>query len=167
MKTINILLALLFSVLLWGCFAQKQFTSKGDEVELKLHSGRIIKGEILGIADTSIIFSEKGNFTSLFKVRKENIESVTVNGYSNSSWIQPVIMLQVLSPILLAASANAANVDLNPGFFLLFVPAIITTLIFSLTDADPPVWDARKSFEPLDSFKKYTRYPDGLNDMKL
>ena len=138
MKTLfSSFLGFILLLLLSGCSSGKYTVFiNGDEADVKLKNEKKFSAEIVSISDTEIFFASIPPNTTelpkLFYSLKKDIKSIEVQGYTNSGWIAPVLLFQVLPVGLLAVAAANEKTNFGPVILLFSIPAIITSTLFGL-----------------------------------
>jgi hypothetical protein len=158
-----------------GCFASYNLSEKGNSAELNLRGGSNINAELVIINDSSVIISDATgeiyDNQTYYYILRENLYSLTVEGFSNSGWIAPVLLLQALPALLISITASTYTQRGGPNslgvFSLLAIPAAVSIIIFSSSDTEDPHWDRTMGDDILEEFKIYTRYPKGLKNTDI
>ncbi len=175
MKNLLLLLScFILSILLFNCSSPKYTVSAiGDKAKVELKDGSEFSGEIVLICDTSIIFSvaseDPETAPVLIYTLNKDIKHISVQGYSGSEWIAPVLIFQVLPAVLLAIAAGSEGMN-GVGIGVIFaLPAAITTLIFASTEGKTPQWDDSMPQNGIKNLRIFSRYPLYLsrNQMEL
>lgn len=165
----------ILSFILFDCSSPKYVVSeKGDKAEVELKDGKDFSGEIVLISDTSIIFSNvagnSGTGPILFYILNKNIKHISVKGYNGSGWITPVLIFQVLPAALLAIAASSVkytNENNTLIAVILSIPALVTPIIFALTEGETPHWDDSMPLNEIKKLKIYSRYPLELSPTQM
>jgi len=155
-----------------GCSSGKYVVSeKGDIAEITRKDGYKFESELVCIQDTAIIFttipSNHKDFPKLFFEPIEEIKSITIQGYDGSGWIGSVLLYQAVPAALLTVAATSVDSD-NAGVgLILAIPALITTILFATSEGEIPQWNDELPISEIENLKKYSRYPEGMNQEVL
>jgi len=175
MKKIILILGSIFLILIISsCSSGKYVVSaNGDKAEVKLMNETEFVCEIVSIEDTAIIFATTPtnplDFPNLFFEPIKEIRSITIQGYDGDGWGGSVLIFQVLPAALMfgaAASYSEGSGAMVVGL-ICAIPAALTALLFAGSDVEPPQWNNELSVSELENLKKYSRYPEGLNQSEL
>jgi hypothetical protein len=115
-----------------------------------------------------IIKSGQNNISGeIYNFPKDNIQYIKIEDYVNYKWQGAIFAYEVVPILLLFVAASAADAESPGSLAILFVPALLNFLGFAASTPDPPgVVDPFQS-EQLFELKKYSRFPQGLNDGQL
>lgn len=159
-------------VIINSCSSGKYVVSEnGDKAEVTRKDGYKFVSEIVCIHDTAIIFStiseNRLHVQQLFYEPIDKIKSITIQGYGGSGWIGSVLVFQVLPAALLTVAATSVDSD-NAGVGLIFaIPAVITAILFATSEGETPQWNNELPISEIENLKKYSRYPEGMNQEVL
>jgi hypothetical protein len=161
---IFITITIFFSLNFISCSSSQDFTEKpvGNNIDVIMEGNSLYTDlELLFIYEDTLytLYSE----SKVFPIPIKQIEKISVNGYSDRSWIFAVIGLQVIPSILMGVAASSENVD---GAWALtgvmLIPAVIEAILFEASTPVEPLFES-----PLDEktliLKKYARYPIKLS----
>lgn len=176
MKKLILTLCGFFQLLIFiSCSSGKYVVSaNGDKAEVTRIDGYKFVGEIICIQDTAIIFATLPvnplDFPQLFFEPIEEMRSITIQGYDGSGWGGSVLIFQVLPAALMfgaAASYSEGGSGALAVGLVCAIPAAITTLLFATSEGETPQWTDKLPISEIDNLKKYSRYPEGMNQEVL
>lgn len=179
MKTVNIFILLSLIVLFSRC-ASSNYTvqDKGDTAIIKIEDStnnaasefNNIEVELAIITDTSIVaiqyhkrYASEQQVGEVIEISFNSIKNIEIMGYSNSGWVLPVILFQVVPAILITIAAMSSSEDNAFIIAPLLIPAALTTILFATSDEETPSFMGKNLFEEKDKLKAYARYPNGLS----
>ena len=174
-KVFALIFNLILLIVLSSCSSGKYVVSeKGDIAEVTRKDDYKFVSEIICIQDTAIIFAtipvNPLDFPLLFFEPIEEMRSITIQGYDGSGWGGAVLIFQVL-PAALMFGAAASYSDEGSGALTVGLvcatPAAITALLFATSEGETPQWTDKLPISEIDNLKKYSRYPEGLNQEVL
>lgn len=172
MKKIFVLIfGFILLIVLSSCSSGKYVVSaNGDKAEITRKDGYKFVSEIICIHDTAIIFSTLSEnyreIQQLFYEPIENIKSITIRGYDGDGWIASVLLFQTVPAALLTAAAISVDSD-NSVVGLSFIIPAITAMLFATSEGEAPQWNDELPISEIDNLKKYSRYPEGMNQEVL
>jgi hypothetical protein len=155
-----------------SCIPQiRNLKPTGDTAEIKTKSNRIYTGELLTVTEDSVLAFIKSGQKDIsgvvYNFPKDNIQYIKIEDYINYKWQGAILGFEVVPILLLFVAATAAEVDSPGGLAILFVPVLLNYIGFAASTPDPPgVVDPFQS-EQLVALRKYSRFPQGLNDRQL
>jgi hypothetical protein len=143
----------------------------GDNASVVLRNHSEFIGEIVAVSDSTVLFntqpelqSPQGSFQQRFVVvQVDDLESITIKGYSNRKWTGAVIGFEVVPAILLGLAAGIADSDITGEVFLISaIPPLLNFIAFEASTPKPPKFEYPITAERLKDLKKYARFPQGL-----
>ena len=164
MKTANIFILLSLIVLFSRC-ASSTYTvqDKGDTAIIKIEGStnnaasefNNVEVELAIVTDTSIVAIQytKSFVTGylegkVIEISFNSINNIEIMGYSNSGWVLPVILFQVLPAIILTVTAVISADEGNAIIIApLLLPAALTALLFATSDEETPTFLGKNLFE--------------------
>lgn len=176
MKKIILILCCFSQLLIFiGCSSGKYVVSaNGDKTEVTLKDGYKFVSEIVCIQDTAIIFATMPvnplDFPNLFFEPIQEIKSITIQGYDGSGWGSSVLLFQVIPAALMfgaAASYSEGGSGALAVGLVCAIPAAITAILFATSEGETPQWTKELPISEIDNLKKYSRYPEGMNQEVL
>ena len=176
MKKIFVLIfGFILLIVLNSCSSGKYIVSaNGDKAEITRKDGYKFVSEIICIQDTAIIFAaipvNPLDLPHLFFEPIEEIKSITIQGYDGSGWGGSVLLFQVVPAALMfgaAASYSEGGSGALAVGLVCAIPAAITALLFAGSEVETPQWRDELPISELDNLKKYSRYPEGMNQEVL
>jgi len=173
-KVFALIFNIVLLIVLSSCSSGKYVVSeKGDIAEVTRKDDYKFVSEIICIQDTAIIFAtipvNPLDFPQLFLEPIEEMRSITIQGYDGSGWGGSVLIFQVLPAALMfgaAASYSEGSGAIAVGL-VFAIPAAITALLFATSEGETPQWTDKLPISEIDNLKKYSRYPEGMNQEVL
>jgi hypothetical protein len=165
-KVFALIFNIVLLIVLSSCSSGKYVVSeKGDIAEVTRKDDYKFVSEIICIQDTAIIFASIPvnplDYPQLFFEPIEEMKSITIQGYDGSGWVGSVLIFQVL-PAALMFGAAASYSDEGSG-------ALAVGLVCAIpaSEGETPQWTDKLPISEIDNLKKYSRYPEGLNQEVL
>lgn len=170
-KVFALVFNLVLLIVLSSCSSGKYVVSvRGDIAEITCKDDYKFVSEIISIHDTAIIFSTLSeNYREtqqLFYEPIENIKSITIRGYDGSGWLTSVLLFQVVPAALFTAAAVSLDSE-NSVVGISFIIPAITAMLFATSEGDTPQWNNELPVSELENLKKFSRYPEGMNQELL
>jgi len=172
----HILLIIFIVIISLACSASfRQLKPYGDKATMRVNSN-IRSFELLAIDQTGLlVISPDDHYerttsspAKIYRIPKEQISDIKIEGYSNKNWILPVIIFQVIPAILLIIAASSAGAEMSAaGYAILLGPPALTLILFSSSTPADPAYHNPLDAQKLKDLKKYTRYPQGLSEKQL
>ena len=154
-----------FYVFLTSCAPQiKNLRPTGDIVKAVFQNGSELNGELLMVSDSCAYILDQNGIHS---VNYNQLESITVKGYSNSNWISGIVAFELIPSALMGIAASSADADGGQVFLTLSIPTLLNTLIFATSTPPNPKMKHPISETDILNFKKYARFPQGLTPEQL
>lgn len=174
-KVFALIFNLVLLIVLSSCSSGKYVVSeKGDIAEVTRKDDYRFVSELICIQDTAIIFAiipvNPLDHPQLVFEPIDEMKSITIQGYDGSGWGGPVLLFQVL-PAALMFGAAASYSEGGSGAMALglvcAIPAAITAMLFATSEGETPQWTDKLPISEIDNLKKYSRYPEGMNQVVL
>lgn len=171
MRTYIFILCTAAIVIMSACSASiKNIKPGGDTAEIGLSNGKTLNAELLMVEDSSMFIfanldAKSGEFSvkNIYSLPVKNISYIKIEDYSNDQWLTPLIIFQVIPPILFTIAAASADADITgAGYLILYGPAVITYFLFKGSQLPPPGAEYPLTSRDINDLKKYTRFPRGL-----
>jgi len=173
MRLMLLSIALLFPVLFFSCSSAKDnFVDKpfGNNIDLVLKSTYEYKDVELLYVDQDTLYAVYEE-ARILPVSLKDISKITVNGYSDRSWIAAVVGFQVVPAILIgvASSSEGSAKGWAIGGLMLLPAALEFSMFESSTPKEPLFQGQIENY--VQGLKKYSRYPidltrDQINSME-
>ena len=142
----------------------------GDTAEIKTKSNKLYTGELLMVDEDAIFMSiksgQKDISAGIYHFPKDKIQYIKIEDYINYKWQGAILGFEVLPIVFLFIAASAADAE-PAGLAILFIPALINYAIFAASTPAPPGVEDPFQTEQLVELKKYSRFPQGLNNKQL
>ncbi len=178
MNTLKVLFIAVIAVSFIKC-TTSQYTvqNKGDIAEIDIvnpNSSSVgtfnIDVEIVIVTDTSIIAIQyndnipiESQVGKVIEIPFNKIKDIEILGYSNTGWVLPVILFQVVPAIILTITAITVNSENASIIAPLLIPAALTSLLFAVSDTEAPSFEGTNLFQEKEKLKLYAKYPNGLS----
>lgn len=178
MNTLKVLFIAVIAVSFIKC-TTSQYTvqNKGDIAEIDIvnpNSSSVgtfnIDVEIVIVTDTSIIAIQyndnipiESQVGKVIEIPFNKIKDIEILGYSNTGWVLPVILFQVVPAIILTITAITVNSENASIIAPLLIPAALTSLLFAVSDTEAPSFKGTNLFQEKEKLKLYAKYPNGLS----
>ena len=169
---------LIIIIMLSSCSAPK-FALKhtGDIAVVNLKSKSTFSGEFLFVKDNHIYLlldeSQSSNPSTVKKysvssTQINQIESMTINGYSDRSWGTSILIFQVVPAFVLAlVGASVDGDNFAPVLGVGLVPVLLSWLLFEGSTPSSPSFENFIEQDNIEELKKYSRFPQGLTNNQL
>jgi len=169
----GIALILLFE----GCAPKITYLSPtGDDTEVRLTDNNLIRGELLMVSDSEIfvVVAPPPKLTSesavyeLHIVPVNQIQKLTIKGYSNRKWGASIVAFELVPAILLglaAASADAENPMAVTG--IVSIPTLFSFVLLAAGTPPEPGIDHPITRDQLNGIRKYAHFPQELTAEEL
>ena len=142
----------------------------GDTAEIKTKGNKLYTGELLMVDEEAIVMQiksgQKDRTEGIYKFPRKNIQHIKIEDYVNYKWQGAIFGFEVLPIVLLFIAASAADAEPG-GLAILFIPVLINYAIFAASTPSPPGVEDPFQTEQLVELRKYSRYPQGLNEEQL
>lgn len=178
MKTFKVLFIVVVAVSFIKCTGSKYtIQNKGDTAQIDIvnPNSSLIRAfhtevEIVIVTDTSIIALQyndniptESQFGKVIEIPFNNIKQIEILGYSNNRWILPVILFQVVPAIILTITGITASSENAIIIAPLLIPAMLTSLLFAVSDTEAPSFKGTNLFQEKEKLKLYAKFPNGLS----
>ena len=165
---------ILIFVALASCAPQtKVLQPAGDRAEVAIRNRPTFFGELLAVSDSTVLFKIESATASalpqekIISVRVDDLQSITITGYSNKSWVTPVLLFEVVPAVLLAAAAGSEGGEAGGVLLVFSIPPALTLIAFAASTPPAPKFEQPFTPAQLESLKKYARFPQGLTPEQL
>ena len=172
MKTPTYLLLLtLLALVLGGCTSSHvSLKPTGDLIDIGMIDKTKYNGEFLFVQDSCVYLlmrRDEKQPVQVFRIPLSSVSSMRTSGYPNREWQKTFLAFQLIPTVLFAIDIGTYADHVDWGSFLLIFggPSVITYLVLEgSTPRDP---QSNAPFFDIDQFRKYARYPEGLDRQKL
>lgn len=171
-KMLKLHFVFIFALLFFtACASQNTLSVKatGDTAEIVMmrNNAKFIV-ELLAVQDNSLLFNHSTSNEKIVSANLDDLQRITIKGYTNRKWIIPLVLFEVVPAVLLGVAASQAGVD-NPGgvFLISLIPAMINYFVFEISTPNQPKFNNPFSTSDLRTLKKYARFPQGLTPDQL
>ena len=181
-KIVKVFIACFSAVLLLGsCASQngltgspvlkkknKYLSPNGDVAEIVLRNDAKFVAELLAVQDSSVLLYFKIGDAKIAGVHIDDLKSITIKGYSNRTWVVPLVLFEFIPAILLGIAAGQVE-DVEPlkVFLVASILPILNFAVFEASTPDPPKFEFPFTPKKLDRLYKYTRFPQGLSPEQI
>ena len=168
----NKYIILIFLITLIACIPEtRNLAPTGDTAEIKTKDNQLYTGELLMVDESAIIMQIKSGQNDknegIYKFPRNKIQYIKIEDYVNTKWQGAILGFEVVPIVLLFIAAAAADVESPAGIAILFIPVLINYAIFAASTPAPPGVQDPFPTEQLVELKKYSRFPQGLNEELL
>ena len=161
-------------VTLASCAPQtKLLTPTGDRAAVAIRKQATFFGELLAVSDSTVLFKIESATASalpqekIISVRVDDLQSITITGYSNKNWLTPVLLFEVVPALLLAAAAGSEGGEAGGVLLVFSIPPALTLIAFATSTPPAPKFEHPVTPAQLESLKKFARFPQGLTPAQL
>ena len=165
--------SIILSTLIFSCAPHlKTLSFEGDASEITLGNDYTFTAELMMVTDSAIYVKQIGgklkspstSSGKIYQIPFADIREINIEGYVNKGWLPAVLLFQFLPAVLLTVAASSAGAELSGGgVLLLYGPPVITFLLFSTSQPDPPRFTALPSAAEIAELRKYARYRTELD----
>jgi hypothetical protein len=161
-------------VTLVSCAPQsKLLQPTGDRATVAIRNRVTFLGELLAVSDSTVLFKIESAIASalpqekIISVRVDDLQSITIAGYSNKSWVTPLVAFEVVPALLLTAAASSAEAEAGSVLLIFSIPPALTYIAFATSTPRAPKFEHPFTPAQLESLKKFARFPQGLTLAQL
>ncbi len=170
MVALKYVLIIIFITMIACIPETRNLVPTGDIAEIKTKGNKLYTGELLMVDEEAIIMQiksgQKNRTEGIYKFPRDEIQYIKIEDYVNNKWQGAILGFEVLPIVLLFVAASAADAEPG-GLAILFVPVLINYAIFAASTPSPPGVEDPFPTEQLVDLRKYSRFPQGLNEKQL
>lgn len=156
----------LWAACLVGCGPSEYVLKSGGDIANITTRGNVhIKGEFLCLQDSSVYLLIHDQRITRIAIR--DIYEIDIEGYSNRSWVTPLILFQAVPTVLLTIAASEADADVGIALLVFGGATVLTYVALEASTPAPPGGSQPFTEESIDELRKYARFPQGLNPDQL